>query len=237
MTGILEVYKRLHEAIGYRNWWPIVIEGRSVYASSYRSCNRSKEDAFEIAVGAILTQNTTWSNVVRAIWNLKKKTGVLNPQPLSILSAEELGGMIRPAGYFNQKSRKLKIFSAFVLGKCKGNLLNLRQKELETTQNSLLSLWGIGPETADSILLYALGFPTFIVDTYTRRIFSRLGFIEKSLSYSEVQEVFLTELPKDVELYGEYHALLVELGKNFCHPKPLCHSCPIKKICLFNIDS
>jgi len=229
---VLKVYDSLHEVFGYQNWWPIVENDMAIYHPDYRSCKRTSQHAFEIGVGAILTQNTAWKNVVTAIANLKNQKN-FSADKLIQLSEAEIADLIRSSGYFNQKARKLKGFASFVLIEAGGDLLKLRKKKLGEVRSLLLGLWGIGPETADSIMLYALGFPIFVVDAYTRRIFSRLGVVKETVGYQEVQDFFHSALKSNPELFGEYHALLVRLGKDFCHPKPLCSDCPLRKFCTY----
>jgi endonuclease-3 related protein len=198
---LLKIYSQLLEAYGSRNWWPV------------RHGLKPRE--WEIMAGAILTQNTAWRNVEKALENLAK-AGILDRESLLDLPESRLAELIRPSGYFNQKARKLRILAGF-----KG----------EPTREGLLSLWGIGPETADSILLYAYSKPEFVVDAYTRRIFSRLGMIKSDSSYEEIKSLFQDNLPDDIEIYKEYHALIVKLAKENCRNKPVCKNCPIEDFC------
>lgn len=209
------IYQQLYQYYGSQGWWPVVnAQGENIY---HLHAPRNEDEQFEICVGAILTQNTQWEpNVVRALHNLKKEN-VLSRHALQQLSEERLGALIRSAGYYQQKAKKLKIFAASA-----GPI----------DRETLLSLWGIGPETADSILLYAYGQPSFVIDAYTQRIFSRLGFGEHA--YASLQQLLMKHLPNDVELYKEYHALLVALGKDFCAKKnPRCSGCPLLKQCAY----
>lgn len=202
------VYQRIFSLFGPQRWWPA-------------------DSPFEVIVGAILTQNTNWSNVERAIKNLKKAK-VLEAKKLYELPHSKLAGLIRPAGYFNIKAGRLKEFLRFFFQNYQGDLKNMRNKKSAVLREELLAVKGIGPETADSILLYALNRPIFVVDAYTRRIFFRHSLIEEDASYSQIQNLFMKSVQNDVELFNEYHALLVRLGKDFClKSKPKCPICPL----------
>ncbi|MBI5642395.1 MAG: endonuclease III domain-containing protein [Deltaproteobacteria bacterium] len=209
-TEILKYYKTLLKAFGPQGWWP-------------------GETDFEVIIGAILTQNTAWSNVEKAIRNLKEK-GVLNPKGLHALDTGELALLIRPAGYFNVKAKRLKHFTNHLFDNHKGDLGRLFNKSAEGLREELLNINGIGPETADSIILYAAGKPEFVVDAYTKRIFSRHGLLPEDAGYEDVKAVFTESLPPDTRTFNEYHALIVKTGKDFCKTKaPLCLSCPLKE--------
>jgi len=206
-----EMYKRMYEALGPQGWWP-------------------GETPFEVCVGAILTQNTNWQNVERAIENLKQ-TGVLSPKALYELPELILAELIRPAGYFRVKATRLKNFIRFLVENFEGDLERLFALPLAEAREALLSVSGIGPETADSILLYAGEKPTFVIDAYTRRILLRHGLATEDMGYEDLREMFMRHLPEDTQLYNEYHALLVAVGKNFCRPqRPRCEECPLKDI-------
>lgn len=206
-----EIYQRLYQALGPQGWWP-------------------GESPFEVCVGAILTQNTNWQNVERAIANLKQ-AGVLSPRALYELPEEILAELVRPAGYFRVKARRLKNFIRFLVEYFEGDLEGLFALPLEEARRTLLGVSGIGPETADSILLYAGGKPTFVIDAYTRRILLRHGLATEDMGYEDLREMFMRYLPADPELYNEYHALFVAVGKNFCRPKnPRCEECPLRGI-------
>lgn len=203
------VYDKLYRHFGPQAWWP-------------------GETPFEIIVGAILTQNTNWQNVSKAIANLKKAK-VLSPKKLYSLPQSRLAQLIRPSGYFNIKAKRLKEFLNFLFKNYEGSLKKMFSRPLENLRKEILAVRGIGPETADSILLYAGGLPVFVVDAYTKRIFSRQKLLSEEADYYQVQELFTRSLKKDVQLYNEYHALIVRLGKDFCKKtKPKCEICPIK---------
>jgi len=205
----LKLYKKLYRCFGPQHWWPA-------------------KNAFEVMVGAILTQNTAWANVEKAIANLKKAKA-LEARKLNALSSKRLARLIRPAGYYNIKAARLKCYLRFVLDIYGGSVRRMSIVPEVTLRRQLLSVKGIGPETADSILLYALNKPVFVVDAYTKRIFSRHGYFDEGAGYEEVQGFFTRKLKKDVKLFNEYHALIVELGKSFCRKnKPRCSECPLK---------
>lgn len=209
----LEPYRRLFQAYGPQHWWP-------------------GETPFEVMVGAVLTQNTAWGNVERAIANLKA-AGYLTCRGILSLSDTALADLIRPAGYYNVKARRLKALCAYLnaeaVADCPEALRDVAT--LPELRRRLLAVHGVGEETADSILLYALGLAVFVVDAYTRRIFSRLGLMTGNESYARIQQSFEAELPRDVGLYNEYHALIVHHGKTVCRPQPRCHGCPLLAIC------
>lgn len=206
------IFVCLLQHFGKRNWWPA-------------------ESAFEVAVGAILTQNTAWTNVETALANLKT-TITLTPAGLHALDLAALESLIRPAGFFRQKARYLREFAACLLDQCEGDIAVYCSGTLEAARQRLLRLTGIGAETADSILLYAAHRPSFVVDAYTRRIFTRLGILEGKESYDAIRAMFMENLPQDAALYNEYHALLVELAKTCClKRKPRCQPCPLLTDC------
>lgn len=200
----------MFEALGPRQWWP-------------------GETPFEVVIGAILTQNTNWSNVEKAIKNLKT-AGKLSPEGIYELSVTELAKLIRPSGFFNVKAKRVKAFINWLFSRYEGNLSKMFARDLQSLRSELLSVKGIGPETADSILLYAGNMPTFVVDAYTHRIFSRHELIPEESTYDDMKSFFEENLPKDVQLFNEYHALLVNIGKMFCKPKKVCEPCPLKDI-------
>jgi endonuclease-3 related protein len=207
--ALQSIYKKLYSYFGPQYWWPA-------------------DSPFEVMVGAILTQNTNWQNVERAINNLKKKD-LLEPKKLFRLSQKRLANLIKPAGYFNIKAKRLKEFLNFFFKVYGGNLEKISLQATGALREQLLSTNGIGDETADSILLYALNKPVFVVDAYTKRILLRHGFIKDNSTYDEVQKLFMENLKTDIQLFNEYHALLVRLGKEYClKNKPRCEICPLK---------
>ncbi len=208
LTG---VYKRLYAKFGPQYWWP-------------------GETPFEVMVGAVLTQSTSWLNVEKAIANLKKNK-LLNARKLHNLSHQKRAQLIRSAGYYNIKARRLKEFLSFLIKKHDVNLKKMSRLDLAKLRQELLKVKGIGQETADSILLYALNKPIFVVDSYTKRIFSRHGFISEKAVYEEVQKLFMDNLKHEVKLFNEYHALIVKLAKDFCvKSKPKCDLCPLEGV-------
>lgn len=202
-----ELYEKLWQAFGPQGWWP-------------------GETPFEVALGAILTQNTNWRNVARVIADLKD-CGLLDAGILREMPDAELARRLRPVGYYHIKADRVKNFLAFFAQRYQDSLASMAAEDLEVVRLGLLSVKGIGPETADSILLYALHKPTFVVDAYTFRILSRHGLVAEPLSYEELRQVFMDHLPADVKLFQEYHALLVRLGKEYCRTRPRCAECPL----------
>ena len=206
---IEKIYKDLYANFGPQHWWPA-------------------KTPFEVIVGAILTQSTSWNNVKKAIANLKKNQ-LLTKDALYRLSHPRLALLIRSAGYYNIKAKRLKAFLHFFFKDYGGSLRKMSQVDTLVLRKQLLSVNGIGPETADSILLYALDKPVFVVDSYTKRVLSRHRIIREDDDYEQVQNLFMQSLKKDVRLFNEYHALLVKLGKEFClKRRPRCEICPLK---------
>ncbi|MEK7994292.1 MAG: endonuclease III domain-containing protein, partial [Planctomycetota bacterium] len=187
------------------------------------------ETPFEIITGAILTQNTSWANVEKAIANLKA-AGRLSPEAIHRIEISGLAELIRPAGYYNIKAKRLKNFLEWLFDSYNGNLANLEPIATGRLREELLAIKGVGRETADSILLYALGRPVFVVDAYTARIAVRHGLIDRDADYEQLRELFESNLPQDSSLFNEYHALLVRTGKEFCRPKARCPGCPLEKL-------
>ena len=209
---LLDIYDRLFRRFGPQHWWP-------------------GDSPFEIIIGAILTQSTNWANVAKALSNLKR-ADVLSPRGLGALSDDRLAELIRPSGYFRAKTRKLRAFTNLLNNDYHGELERLLSLDVPELRRVLLRTHGIGPETADSIILYAAQKPIFVVDAYTRRIFARLGLVPPTGRYNDLQQVFMEHLPSDVALFNEYHALLVCLGKTTCTKKnPHCSECPLLDIC------
>jgi len=208
---LTEVYRRLFDAFGPQHWWP----GQS---------------PFEVMVGAVLAQNTNWKNVEKAIGNLRR-ADLLEPRALYNVPAEELEELIQPAGYFRVKARRLRSLLEFLVEWYDGSLDAMFQTEPAELRRQLLDVHGIGPETADSILLYAGDLPSFVVDAYTGRVFMRHGWIDFEADYHRLQDYIQSELPREAPLYNEYHALLVRLGKDYCRKtKPKCLECPLREL-------
>ncbi len=211
MNVSLEIYHRLYQTFGPQHWWP-------------------GDTPFEVAVGAILTQNTNWSNVEKAIGNLKKHKA-LSAKVIYEMPAKKLSELIRPAGYFNIKAMRLKAFIDFLMNSYSGSIEKMKKEEMDSIRKELLQVNGIGPETADSILLYALEKPFFVIDAYTKRVLSRHGIMDYGKPYEEFQDLFHSALDKNMRLFNEYHALFVRVGKTYCkREKPLCDECPLKGI-------
>lgn len=203
-------YETLHKQLGPQHWWPA-------------------ETPFEVIVGAILTQSTAWVNVESAICNLRRAR-LLSPKALERVPFGKLAQMVKPSGYFRQKAAKLKAFVRFLRGEYAGSLERMLATPTAELREKLLGVHGIGPETADSILLYAGQHPVFVVDAYTRRILVRHGLVDEKAGYEEMQSLFDRNLPRDTQMYNEYHALLVQVGKYWCRPQQaLCHECPLGK--------
>ena len=201
------IYRKLYSHFGPQHWWPA-------------------DTPFEVMVGAILTQNTSWPNVEKAIVNLKKHK-VLEPDKLNRLPHEKLARFIRSAGYYNLKTRRLKEFLNFFIQNYGASIKNISRVRNAALRKRLLSIKGVGPETADSILLYALNKPIFVIDAYTRRIFSRHKLLKEDAAYDAAQQLFMLNLKKDARLFNEYHALIVALAKNYClkSAQTVCVAC------------
>ena len=211
MPTIIEVYQRLCQGYRLDNWWPA-------------------QGPFEVAVGAFLTQNTNWNNVEKALANLKDAEA-LDLRLVAEMPLPQLEQLIRPSGFFRQKAQRLQHFCRHLLHQHDGSLDRLLQQELDVARSELLSLSGIGPETADSILLYAGNRPSFVVDSYTRRFFGRLGLLHGAERYDNIRALFMAEVNKDVGLYQHYHALIVTHCKERCRKSPLCCHCLFADIC------
>ena len=209
-SKLLSIYHTMHSALGNSDWWP-------------------GETSLEIMLGAILTQNTSWINVEKAINNLKNENLLTLPK-IQALEEEALAELIRPAGFFRIKAKRIRALLAWIEESCGSDLEKLSAISTEQLREELLEVKGIGPETADAILLYALNRPSFVVDEYTRRIFSRHALVWEDISYFELREFFMDVLEPDTALFNEYHALIVRVGKTWCkRSKPLCDTCPLKK--------
>ena len=215
------IYSSLYSHFGPQHWWPSVdmVSGKS---------SKRKGGPLEIAVGAILTQNTSWKNVEKAIANIKT-AGLMSAKKLYSLTHDELASLIKPSGYYNIKAKRLRAFLKLVCEGYGGSLRRLFKLETKRMREVLLSVSGIGEETADSIILYAAGKPTFVIDAYTRRILSRHGLCPAKATYAYLKELFESNLSQDAAMFNEYHALLVRLGNTYCHArKPLCNGCPLE---------
>ena len=210
---LFDVYHRLYCTYGPQGWWP-------------------GDSSFEVIVGAILTQATAWTNVEKAMDNLKR-AGILSPEGLRNVPTDELALLIRPSGYFNVKARRLKAFIHHLWDAHDGSLDSLLNSDGPTLRQELLSIHGLGEETVDDILLYAASKPYFVIDAYTRRIIDRVGLYAGAGSYAKYQRFFHEALPADTRLFNEYHALLVRHGKDVCRPTPLCEQCCLREICSF----
>ena len=206
----MELFDILLKSYGARHWWPA-------------------DTPAEVCVGAILTQNTNWINVEKAIVNLRRE-GFLSLEALWDVDLERLAELIRPSGFFNIKSVRLKDFVGWVL-RGHGSLDAMFSGDWGALREELLGVRGVGRETCDSILLYAGEKPSFVVDAYTKRLFSRLGLAQETDSYEQVRAFFMDALPRDSRLYNEYHALIVEHCKRHCRKRPLCDGCPLRPLC------
>ena len=210
-AGLRRVYRRLLLHFGHAGWWP-------------------GQTPFEVCLGAILTQSTSWTNVEKALDGLRRR-GLLSYDGLRGLPPSRIAPLIRSSGYYNVKARRLKAFVVFLGREYAGHVEAMAEEELRTLRRKLLAVDGIGPETADSIVLYAAGLPLFVVDAYTRRIFGRLGLLRGDEPYDEVQDFFMRRLGPDAVLYNDYHAQIVRLGKDVCRPRPHCGACPLGLLC------
>jgi endonuclease III related protein len=225
------VYKRLLSFHGPQGWWPIVNTGAGTGEYHVKS-PRSEADFFEIAIGAILTQNISWKNVDTSLAVLKKND-LLAPGKLMMMSGTRLAGLIKSTGYYNQKAKKIKNFLRWYRT-YNYNWQLLKRKNPTALRDELLSINGIGPETADSILLYALGKKIFVVDAYTTRIFTRMGVLSGTEKYNEIQDLFHRRFCGRAIEYNEYHALIVAHGKDYCKKKPSCRKCCLIRYCRWN---
>lgn len=210
MSQLQKAFEQLYDAYGPQSWWP-------------------GDSQFEIMVGAVLTQNTSWKNVEQAIDNLRE-FGALSILAMHRLCIEELSELIRPAGYFRLKAKRLKNLVTFLVVECHGSTDFLSQGSIDDLRHRLLSINGIGPETADSILLYAGHLPTFVVDAYTARVVKRHGWIDGDADYYEIKSFFEDQLELDSRHFNEFHALIVQVGKQHCKKTPVCPGCPLESL-------
>lgn len=207
-SRINRIFERLYSHFGPQHWWPA-------------------DSSFEVIIGAILTQNTSWSNVEKAISAIKK-AGCLNPRALFKCPHRKLARLIKSAGYYNLKAKRLRSFFEFFFGAYSADISRMGRRDLKTLRRQLLEVKGIGPETADSILLYALNKPVFVIDAYTKRMLCRHHILGKDASYEQAQDLFMRSLKNDRKLFNEYHALIVKMGKEYCRKRnPRCKECPI----------
>jgi endonuclease-3 related protein len=204
---LLKIYKLLDGYFGDLHWWPAI-------------------SPFEVMVGAILTQNTAWTNVEMAIKALRKRR-LLTPAALSRIPEDDLAVIIRPSGYYHLKTVRLKALVRFLMDDYSGSVAAMKAEGLPLLRAKLLGIRGVGPETADSILLYACQKPVFVSDAYTRRIFLRHGLIDEAAGYDEIQSLVMASLPSDVNLFNQFHALIVVAAKTFCRKRPECADCPL----------
>lgn len=210
-AGLRRVYDRLLEHYGHAGWWP-------------------GETPFEVCVGAILTQNTSWTNVEKALGALRRHD-LLSFRKLRAVPVSRLARLIRSSGYYNVKARRVRAFLDFLDQEHAGRVERMAQEDPWELRERLLEVDGIGPETADSIVLYAAGHPLFVVDAYTRRVFARLGLLGSDEPYDTVQRFFMERLPPNTPLYNDFHAQIVRQGKDVCRPRPRCDACPLEGLC------
>lgn len=205
---LLDLYHQLRAEHGTLKWWPA-------------------DTPFEVALGAILTQATAWRNVVKAIDNLKA-ADAFTPEQIHAISQDELERLLRPSGYFRMKTKKVRAFVEHIV---KRPMQVMFEQDVPELREELLSIYGVGPETADSIILYAAEKPSFVVDTYTYRLLSRLGWVEGNFHYARLRALFMDNLPHEVELFNEYHALIVRHGARVCQKTPQCQACGLQSVC------
>jgi endonuclease-3 related protein len=233
MNKVDEIYSIMAASYGKQGWWPVFnnVTGRSEYGTG---APKNDEERFEIVIGAILTQNVAWKNVEKGL-EILKKNKILTPRKLHKADNELIAFCIRPTGYFNQKTLKIKNFLNWFKG-FNYSFDKLKSIKTPVLRDSFLEINGVGPETADSILLYALNRKIFVIDAYTKRIFSRLNIVLPDDSYDSIQKLFHKEFNGTVKKYNEYHALIVAHGKDICRNKPLCPECCLNHICCYKPD-
>lgn len=208
---LIEIYRTLREDGGHQNWWP-------------------GETAFEVAVGAILTQNTSFSGVTKAIDRLKA-AGLMDPAAILAASDDVIGDAIKPSGYFRVKTGRLKALCRFLLEHDAADPARLARFPLPQLRQMLLGINGVGRETADSIILYAANRPIFVIDAYTRRIFGRMGLIDPNADYDVLRAFFERELPPDIDVFNDFHAQIVRCAKEYCRKRPICGKCVLRQSC------
>jgi len=224
---IAEIYSELYSIYGPQHWWPVTKDNQTS-PRYHKNIELNERQKLEICFGAILAQNTNWKNAEKAIINLNKNN-LIDIHKIMKINDDRLAKIIKSSGYHNQKAIKLKNFSSFLFKNYSGDLNLFFENNINKLREELLSVNGVGPETADSIMLYAAKKPIFVIDAYAKRIINRIGFKEDT--YEDLQELFMGDLEKNEKLFNEYHALLVELGKNNCKKEPLCAKCPVNKMC------
>ncbi|KAF5086343.1 endonuclease III domain-containing protein [Methanospirillum purgamenti] len=207
-TDLISFYQVLHDTYGHQHWWP-------------------SDSAFETIIGAILAQNVSWNGAFQAVCALSE-AHLLDPHSLYNAGPSLIAPLIRSSRYYNQKANKIMNFLEWFLSSCKGEIAKMMAIPTERARDELLTISGFGPETVDSILLYALEKPIFVVDAYTRRIGSRQGWFKQTATYAQMQEYFMDRLSPDVALYNDFHAQIVNLGNKVCKKNPLCDTCPVR---------
>ncbi len=231
-TQLKTAYSLLYSHFGPQGWWPVYSDGGTGYHAGNFSLPGTDKQRLEIAFGAILTQQASWENALKALKNLMKER-ILDPEKIVATPNKKLYEIIRSSGYFKQKAERLKIFSRFLLDNYGGRVTALLSGEEEYVRSELLSIKGIGNETADSMMLYAGNMPTFVVDAYTFRMAERIG-VYGERDYAALKSLFESSVQRDFRIYNEYHALIVELGKRHCRTRPFCNGCPLSEICTYH---
>jgi endonuclease-3 related protein len=208
---LIQIYDRLLEHYGPQNWWPA-------------------DSPFEVMIGAVLTQAAAWSNVEKALANLKN-ADALSSEAIRIMPLSDLAQLVYPSGYYNAKARKLKALCDFLHDRFADDIDRMAQVPTSEIRAELLGVYGIGDETADDIILYALNHPMFVIDTYTRRLMHRLGMVDENVNYSAIQSMFMDNLVQNTKSFNEYHALIVRHSVVSCKKRPVCVGCPMLDIC------
>ena len=226
MISPYSAYKVLLKRFGCQGWWPVP----EYHPRRYRAASAGEK--FEICIGAILTQNTSWKNVEKAVRNLRR-AGIMNPEGVAGLDSNKLAELIRPSGYYNRKALKLRSFAYYLIKKYSGDINRLFGKKKGVLRHELLQLHGVGPETADSMLLYAGNKLSFVIDTYTVRLGERLGWF-RDADYATGKEYMENSLPQSLKVYSDLHALIVANAKEYCRKTPLCGGCPLERFCKYN---
>lgn len=230
MNKIQQIYQGLLRHFGPQGWWPVTEKGK--IHPEYSGGAKNEKQQLEVIFGTVLAQNTSWKNAEKAIAELNKNN-LIDALKIIKIKNERLAEIIRSSGYHNQKAKKLKNFCRFLLDNYNGKLEMLFNSDINKMRSELLSVNGIGPETADSIMLYAAKKPVFVADAYSKRILNRIGY--NFDNYEQIQAFFMQSLPNNEKLFNECHALLVELGKNICKKAPLCEKCPISRHCEYSL--